>query len=33
MERMENEDSEEDDVFESHNQALNSLIADEVVLN
>ncbi|GJX97085.1 RNA-directed DNA polymerase, eukaryota, reverse transcriptase zinc-binding domain protein [Tanacetum coccineum] len=33
MERMEKEDSEEDDVFESHNQGVNSLIADEVLVN
>ncbi|GKB79260.1 hypothetical protein Tco_0946155, partial [Tanacetum coccineum] len=31
IERMENENSDEDDVFESQNQAVNSLIIDEVV--
>nr|GEW87147.1 RNA-directed DNA polymerase, eukaryota, reverse transcriptase zinc-binding domain protein [Tanacetum cinerariifolium] len=31
MERMENENSKDEDVFESHNQAVNSLIADEVL--
>ncbi|GJT51143.1 RNA-directed DNA polymerase, eukaryota, reverse transcriptase zinc-binding domain protein [Tanacetum coccineum] len=30
MKRMEEEDSEEEDVFDSHNQAVNSLIADKV---
>nr|GEU88868.1 probable glucan 1,3-beta-glucosidase A [Tanacetum cinerariifolium] len=33
MERMENENSDEDDVFESQNQAVSSLSADEVVVN
>nr|GEU32139.1 RNA-directed DNA polymerase, eukaryota, reverse transcriptase zinc-binding domain protein [Tanacetum cinerariifolium] len=33
MERMDNENSDEDDVFESQNQAVSSLSADEVVVN
>ncbi|GKD01678.1 hypothetical protein Tco_1171952, partial [Tanacetum coccineum] len=33
MERMEEEVSEEEDVFDSNNQAVNSLIANEVVVN
>ncbi|GJS09807.1 RNA-directed DNA polymerase, eukaryota, reverse transcriptase zinc-binding domain protein [Tanacetum coccineum] len=32
-ERMENENSDDEDVFENHNQAVNSLIADEVLGN
>ncbi|GKC36771.1 hypothetical protein Tco_1049155, partial [Tanacetum coccineum] len=33
MEKMENADSKEDDVFDSRNQAVNNLIVDEVVVN
>nr|GEZ82496.1 zinc knuckle CX2CX4HX4C [Tanacetum cinerariifolium] len=33
IEVIEEEDSEEEDVFDSHNQAVNSLIIDEVVVN